>query len=381
MLYNKLTKLIKKKEINGFVLNNKLMACIPINMLLNENIEKPQIQRILDSDKMKDIVKFQDTYYKNGKGFFNFMGSINIHSCKETGINYLVDGQHRYESLKMLYNKYNYKKESIIIEVVEVNNEKELIENYDMINKNTELPEFPDNINKNIPENVALYFFNKYPEIFVTTKRTKRPHINKNLFQEALGVLNSELNTRLSLTLNELDLTNIIEEKNENMSVWPIDSYQNKIRKMKSWGTYKILCDNYGFYLGMYTSCDRNDYIFKWVKDIIYEKTGFEMKKTKINTRRRKIPQVKRRQVWETYMGNVAKGDCYCCNITEINLGGNFECGHVQSIFEGGSDELINLRPICSSCNKSMGTENLYKYMKINYYDNYIKIKEKLNLE
>ena len=56
------------------------------------------------------------------------------------------------------------------------------------------MPEFPEDIDKNVPEQTALYFFNKYPEIFVTTKRTRRPHINKNLFQEAIGVLNSEIN-------------------------------------------------------------------------------------------------------------------------------------------------------------------------------------------
>ena len=371
MLYNNWKKLIKSKDISGFVVNNKIMVNIPIKLLMNQKIIKPQIQGILDKDKMLEIVKYQDNYYKSGKRYFNFMGSINIHSCIETKNDYLVDGQHRYESLKELYQKYNYNNENVIVEVVSVQTEEELINNYNIINKNTELPEFPDDIDKNVPEQAALFFFNKYPEIFVTTKRTKRPHINKNLFQEAMGVLNSEINRRLNCNKTKDELIDIINEKNDRMCLWPVESYQKRIRKMKCWDTYKRLADSYGFYLGMYTSCDRENYLFRWVRDIIHERTGEEIKKVRKKTNRRKIPQVKRKMVWERYIGNVVNSKCYCCGISEINSINNFECGHVISKAMGGDESIDNLRPICSSCNKSMGTENLYEFMKLNYSENY----------
>ena len=125
-------------------------------------------------------------------------------------------------------------------------------------------------------------------------------------------------------------------------------------------------CDCYGFYLGMYTICDRDNYLFRWVKDIIHERTGEEIKKVRKKSNKRKIPQVKRKLVWEKYLGNVIKSNCYCCNITKIDAL-NFECGHVISRADGGDDSIDNLRPICSSCNKSMGTENLYIFKKKNY--------------
>ena len=371
MLYNKLQRLIKAKNINGFIVNNKIVANIPIKMLLKENIKKPEIQRILDKDKMLEIVKYQDNYYKSGNKCFNFMGLINIHSCIETNADYLVDGQHRYESLKELYEKYNYDNENVVVEVVNVKTEEELINNYNIINKNTELPEFPEDIDKNVPEQTALYFFNKYPEIFVTTKRTRRPHINKNLFQEALGVLNSEINKRLHCTKTKEELIDIVNDKNGKMRLWPVESYQNRIRKMKSWITYKCLADSHGFYLGMYSSCDRDNYLFKWVKDIIHERTGEEIKKVRKKGTRRKIPQVKRKMVWERYIGNVVNSKCYCCGITKIHAL-NFECGHVNSEINGGNENIDNLRPICSSCNKSMGTQNMYDFMKLNYNENYL---------
>ena len=42
----------------------------------------------------------------------------------------------------------------------------------------------------------------------------------------------------------------------------------------------------------------------------------------------------------------------------------NFECGHIVSVKEGGETNIENLLPICSSCNKSMGTENLMVFKK-----------------
>ena len=50
----------------------------------------------------------------------------------------------------------------------------------------------------------------------------------------------------------------------------------------------------------------------------------------------------------------------------------NFEAGHIISHAKGGEDNIDNLLPICSLCNKSMGTENLIDY-KLKYYSNKIK--------
>ena len=52
------------------------------------------------------------------------------------------------------------------------------------------------------------------------------------------------------------------------------------------------------------------------------------------------------------------EGKCFVGCGTEIQIN-NFEIGHVTAFSEGGSDEIDNLRPICSLCNKSMGTKNL----------------------
>ena len=358
----------KNKIFKQFIkTNNKIIASIAMSDILKEKILKPIEQRIQDTEKIKEIIDIQDKYYKKNNEF-NFLGLINIHCCKEDNQNYLVDGQHRFTAATKLFNmEYN---PILNFELIEVETLDELRKNYTMINQNTELPEFPDNIDKNIPEQVAQYFFSLYPKIWRSGKKPTRPFINKNHFQEALGYLTLKLNDALPQPIDIEDLKNIILEKNNKMKNWPILSYEKNIRKMKKWPEYKEKADDLQFYLGMYPMIGE-EYTYEWIKDIIKENTGEIIKKRKRNIyKKRKIPQQIRQQVWTKYMGNVSQGKCYCCRITELKQLTNYQCGHVKSEKEGGTIDIKNLRPICISCNSSMGTQHMRQYILENYKNN-----------
>lgn len=73
------------------------------------------------------------------------------------------------------------------------------------------------------------------------------------------------------------------------------------------------------------------------------------------------IPQKIRYAVWRMYHSTL-DGKCFVCE-SDICIE-NFHCGHVLSRNEGGTDEISNLRPICSSCNLSMGTQNMDEFKK-----------------
>lgn len=79
------------------------------------------------------------------------------------------------------------------------------------------------------------------------------------------------------------------------------------------------------------------------------------------NKRRTAIPQPVREQVWRKYLGNVMDGGCYCCD-KGISFTG-FHAGHVISDAQGGQATIENLRPVCSSCNLSMGTMLMSDYV------------------
>ena len=80
--------------------------------------------------------------------------------------------------------------------------------------------------------------------------------------------------------------------------------------------------------------------------------------------RKAHIPHALRRTVWNTYIGeDIGSTECYVGCKTKISQM-TFECGHIEAESKGGLTIVENLRPICSSCNKSMGTRNMHDFMK-----------------
>lgn len=80
---------------------------------------------------------------------------------------------------------------------------------------------------------------------------------------------------------------------------------------------------------------------------------------------RKQIPKSIKKSVWNKYIEtddpNKLSGFCYVGCGTKITID-NFELGHVVAYSKGGNDKIDNLRPICSLCNKSMGTNNLLEF-------------------
>ncbi len=85
--------------------------------------------------------------------------------------------------------------------------------------------------------------------------------------------------------------------------------------------------------------------------------------KTKL-TKKKSIPLILKRNVWNKHIGEaIGKTLCLCCKLTEITQL-NFSCGHIISEFNDGKLKLDNLKPICVSCNSSMGTKNMDDFIK-----------------
>ena len=75
-----------------------------------------------------------------------------------------------------------------------------------------------------------------------------------------------------------------------------------------------------------------------------------------------KISKALRCAVWTKYIGkDIGTTKCLCCNIKEITCF-DFECGHIVAESKGGPTNIENLRPICSTCNNSMGTTNMNEF-------------------
>jgi hypothetical protein len=79
-----------------------------------------------------------------------------------------------------------------------------------------------------------------------------------------------------------------------------------------------------------------------------------------------KIPHTLRNLVWKTYASDTyLSTNCFCCRKNIISID-NFICGHIVSRYDGGTIDLDNLRPVCNSCNVSMGTCDMFEFIKNN---------------
>ena len=359
--------------------NNKIITKLKIGDLLKEKILIPNEQRIRDDMKVNQIIDYQEKYYKNKHNHFNFIGTINIHCCKENGKNYLVDGQHRFKAMQNLFTKHHYSNFNVKVEIVIVENQIELKENYNLINKNTELPEFPEEANKNVVENVCRFFFTEYESMWTLKKRQIRPYLNKNHFQEAVAYLSAKFSKSMNCNMDEEDLKEIIINKNKEMSSWTVEGYSKQIRKIKKWPEFLAICKENDFFIGMYNYTNE-EYCYNWIRDIVEQYTGEKLKKEK-RKRKKSIPKKKRQEVWTANNGESLSINCFCCNNQELNGMGAWECGHIISEANGGTLDTDNLKPICSGCNKSMGSKNMDDYMKEFYSKQYnIKFKKKKNI-
>jgi 5-methylcytosine-specific restriction endonuclease McrA len=86
--------------------------------------------------------------------------------------------------------------------------------------------------------------------------------------------------------------------------------------------------------------------------------------KQNIKKKKLAIPKAVKVAVWNENVGQ-SKGETKCfvgCGTTITSL--NFAAGHIQSEACGGKVVISNLKPICTTCNSSMGTTNMKEFAK-----------------
>lgn len=90
-----------------------------------------------------------------------------------------------------------------------------------------------------------------------------------------------------------------------------------------------------------------------------------ETKSVSVEEKKKKktIPVALKRKVWAKWMGeDIGKAKCLRCKLTDITQL-NFHCGHIIAEAAGGELKVDNLKPICQSCNSSMGTINMDEFI------------------
>jgi hypothetical protein len=319
--------------------------------LLFENLFG-DIQRNIDVEHLQNLIDYQENYYKNNE-IFSFPTSIIL--CALDNKLSLLDGQHRYETMKYLSNKYE-KNFDIIITVIIIKN----IDDYDSyfvaINKNKPVHIY-NNISdwKNVIKNIEKYIIDKWSIYIKNTNNPLIPHMNIEKMKQYIDDNNivKKIGINSDKFINEIEILNnfyrlywkqYIRDKNY---IKNIETYISKCESK---------CKDNTLYLGIYKN-------FEWIDRIVYKlASGINYDKMEhiCSTYRISIPKKMRTNLWKQYFDTCMLGNCYVC-LEEITYD-TFQCGHVLSVFYGGKNEYDNLRPICSICNNDMGILDLNEY-------------------
>ena len=97
--------------------------------------------------------------------------------------------------------------------------------------------------------------------------------------------------------------------------------------------------------------------------------------KTSTPKKRSSCPKAVKETVWRKYFGNKMTGKCYVCQ--KPILFTDFEVGHNKPFSKGGTWNMNNLRPICRTCNRSMGSMTIEAF-KRKYFTKKHVIKKKM---
>lgn len=151
-----------------------------------------------------------------------------------------------------------------------------------------------------------------------------------------------------------------IEYKTENLSVYDLNKCTVeklkeicKYLEVKSSGNKQTIINNIKDY-----------YIISSIGATVSLGTRISknVEKTEEKYKKKPVPQTLRFAVYTKYETE-CKGKCWCCKSQPITPG-MFEYGHIVAEKNGGETNMDNGRPICSLCNRSMGTKNMLEFMK-----------------
>jgi len=271
-----------------------------------------------------------------------------IYFCMYKNKRYVIDGQHRLECYKN--NKHLINSQIPIIDIF-VDNKNDIYEYFKIINDNMTLNDIwieKNQEKKSIITDTYNHFNNKYPNTF-KYKGRKRPYMDSNKFLTQITEILDNNNTKS--IKNSIDLIDILENLNNKYSKKDNDWFPSK-GNVKNSNIIETLKKNNCLYFGLLPNI--------WINHINC------INDLPQNNEEDKISVAFRQNIWYKYSSELKKL-CLCCNHNEISAF-NFECGHIISKKMGGKISNDNIVPICSLCNKSMGSTHMFQFMeKMNY--------------
>ena len=321
----------------------------------------PSMQRELDIEWCSNLEENMTSYIENNKpvdfGTFHVAYFDNIY--------YLLDGRHRYFVLSKLDKIYN----NIYVQVklYYIFSLEELHTIFNIINGSR-----PSKIYQSTSKQIMINTFRrhmttKYGKFISKAVKPQKPNINLDHIVDKIVeknlIENLNWNSENSIVNALENINNFYEKKFNSINKQDVDIV--KSWKVKDLDGLVVKCKIKSILNPLFVGIYEN---YEWIDKILYvyeNKLSFDdIIHVPINYRK-KIGKRKRRDVWCKRNKDEIIGRCYVCDhIVDYD---DFECGHILAAYWGGLDSLDNLEPICKTCNRDMGVQNLAEY-KTFYY-------------
>ena len=307
-------------------------------------LKTPRCQANLDQNKINEMV----IEYKKDKYKFRLKDTIIIGVINNTP--FLIDGQHRIEMAKRLLEDKTLNDKDIELETFRfcyniVNNNSQLRELFNSVNKDSKKNEWWINLDNDIQGKIDKFkalLLEKFKGVFPRKEAKYRYTLNEFCIKLQKHKLFKKYSS------NEI-LNQII---NKNNSVYN-SYYKRDFERNKS--TYytedtKLINQKIIFVL------KNNNFIEHWQLNEPFIHNKKLVKKS--------IPKIKRDKCWDINCQKLTI-QCpipACSNILYKCDNKSWQAGHIIAERNGGSNDISNLRPICPSCNLSMGSHNWNDY-------------------
>ena len=305
------------------------------NIKINENF----------LDKFINIFEKHKTDFYNSQTFNNnlidIQQTIYKHTLNNIIINILILYLNNYDNF-ILKNHYNILLNDNI-HIIQQTNYYDINNNRLNIHNIIDFKDFNKDINIHNIQNFILWMLYKAPYILYSDVFD----ILLNHYNFLNDILTMSINAKQNtVSQTEISSNNIVEEL----------QHTKKIQNSKTKKINKNIINNND------DKQNSNSKTKKINKNIVNDNDDKQNKTKKI--KKKTIPPSLKIKVWNKHIGDeIGKSKCLCCNVIDIYQA-SFSCGHIISEHCGGELKLNNLKPICSSCNSSMGTKNMDDYIK-----------------
>ena len=321
---------------------------VTLRELSRMNIKTPDFQRPIDEERVQDIVASQRERLSKGFHVF-FIGTIILAKASDDGCLSVLDGQHRYAAMTM-HLVHDAPEDLVGITVLSPPRSITLKEMFCIVNRSVPVPDYIINNTVLAAGRIALarfghLFSSAFGSFVSRSTMPRRPNIHLENLKE-----------QISRSTHIIDAFTTSGEELMEYVMWVNDHLLRRCGEQ-----FRTSIETKARKIAKHPLALTADPDYMWLSDerwLQAFREGIEPPATFSCGAPPPPPNVSkalRMALWNNTFGpRAGVGGCQCCG-TEITQQ-NFQAGHRVARAKGGETALINLVPLCTTCNLSMGT-------------------------